>query len=868
MKKLDEKGKIGLTTKRTKLLMKKVFCNRIILPSFTFIVCLFVTYLIWNIAVTNRKSELHAYLEYRSNDVYNRIEQRILNYEQILRNIRGLFYASDNVNRREFSLYFNSLDIDKNYPGIQGIGFSILIPTNQIKEHIADIQNEGFSQYKIWPEGKRETYTSIIYLEPFKGLNLRAFGYDMFSEPVRKKAMQTALDSNKTTISGKVNLVQETGNKVQVGFLIYLPIYKNGTTNLTIGERRKNIIGWVYSPFRMGDFMEGLFGERGEDIHVEIYDWNSITNETKMYDSKQLDNNLDEAPEIKKEIHFNGNKWTILVKYTPQLELRMGHNAASTIRIVGIILSILFTIITWLLVNKKIYTIKEDAKHKLAASYLKKLQQEQQILLDNIPAWVFYKDTENRFIRVNKTFADVMEMSIEQLEGKSLFDIFPKDQAEAYSKDDKEVLTSSIPKLNIIELMESPKGNFWVQTDKVPYIDIEGNIVGIIGFSLNITDRINSEKSLRESNQIIKEIIDSIPLRVFWKDKNLVFLGCNKLFALDAGFTDPKEIIGKDDFQMGWHNQAELYREDDRKVIESGQSKLLIEEPQNTPDGNNITLLTSKIPLLNSEGEIIGVLGIYFDISERKAAEEELMRSHEQLTKLNATKDKFFSIIAHDLRSPFNGFINLTELMADSTENFSHKEFVEHSKSMNKAAKDLYKLLENLLQWAQVQDGSIDFSPQYFDLLKIVSQSIDTIYQRANQKGITIINEIGNSQKVFADEKMIGAVLRNLLSNAVKFTMKDGQILLKSKRFDNGAIEISVADNGVGISAIDVKRIFKVEEKVSSLGTEGETSTGLGLLLCKEFIELHGGNIWAESEENVGSTFYFTLKGRNEDENE
>ncbi len=138
-------------------------------------------------------------------------------------------------------------------------------------------------------------------------------------------------------------------------------------------------------------------------------------------------------------------------------------------------------------------------------------------------------------------------------------------------------------------------------------------------------------------------------------------------------------------------------------------------------------------------------------------------------------------------------------------------------------------------------------------------QSIDTINQRAVQKRITIINNAVNVQKVYADEKMISTILRNLLSNAVKFTKAAGKVIVKYERSDNGTITVSVADNGVGISEYDLKRLFKIEEKVSTQGTEGELSTGLGLLLCKEFVEKNGGKIWAESKENVGSTFYFTL---------
>ena len=172
--------------------------------------------------------------------------------------------------------------------------------------------------------------------------------------------------------------------------------------------------------------------------------------------------------------------------------------------------------------------------------------------------------------------------------------------------------------------------DIYISISTVPLKDSTGSISGIMSVIVDITERKKTEEALSKSHQIIEGIINTIPVRVFWKDKNLVFLGCNTLFAHDAGFADPKDIIGKDDYQMVWRDQAELYRGDDRQVIESGTSKLLIEEPQTTPEGNTITLLTSKIPLRSPEGEIIGVLGTYMDITERKQAEEALRASEEK----------------------------------------------------------------------------------------------------------------------------------------------------------------------------------------------------------------------------------------------
>jgi PAS domain S-box-containing protein len=192
--------------------------------------------------------------------------------------------------------------------------------------------------------------------------------------------------------------------------------------------------------------------------------------------------------------------------------------------------------------------------------------------------------------------------------------------------------------------------DIYISISTVPLKDSTGSISGIMSINVDITERKKAEEALRKSQQLVEEILRAAPVRVFWKDLNLVYLGCNALFANDAGFRDPKDIIGKDDYQMGWRDQAELYRGDDRQVIESGCEKLLIEEPQTTPEGNTITLLTSKIPLRSSNGETIGILGTYMDITVRKHVEEQRDRLISDLQKALSevkTLQGFLPICSH-----------------------------------------------------------------------------------------------------------------------------------------------------------------------------------------------------------------------------
>ena len=254
---------------------------------------------------------------------------------------------------------------------------------------------------------------------------------------------------------------------------------------------------------------------------------------------------------------------------------------------------------------------------------------------------------------------------------------------------------------------------------------------------------------------------------------------------------------------------------------------------------------------------------IFSAIITRKRAENEIKSKNEQLQKTNSEKDKFFSIIAHDLRSPFNGFLGLTQIMEEDLPTLTMPEIQEIAVSLRSSANNLFRLLENLLEWAKMQQGLILFDPKVLQLLPCVDECVTVMLELAKNKGIEITYYISNDLKVFTDSNILQAVIRNLVSNAVKFTSSGGKVCLSAKDTGDKSVEISIRDTGIGMSPKMIENLFKLDVQTSREGTDGEPSSGLGLLLCKEFVEKHAGKIWVESEEGVGSTFYFTLASSN-----
>jgi PAS domain S-box-containing protein len=256
-------------------------------------------------------------------------------------------------------------------------------------------------------------------------------------------------------------------------------------------------------------------------------------------------------------------------------------------------------------------------------------------------------------------------------------------------------------------------------------------------------------------------------------------------------------------------------------------------------------------PFYDLDKTFLGYIGSCYDITENKNNEQ-------KLEELNATKDKFFSIIAHDLKSPFNSMLGFSKLLNDKFDKYDIEKKKDFINVINQGLQDTYKLLENLLTWSQSQRGTIDFKPEKMNLYLICQETSEMLRQSTEDKNIILINKISENTYIEADNDMISLIIRNLISNAIKFTHKGGKVLIDAKNKQQ-LIEITMKDNGIGIPKEIQSKLFDIGKNTSTQGTENETGTGLGLILCKEFVEKHGGEIWVESEVDKGSKFIFTL---------
>jgi len=299
------------------------------------------------------------------------------------------------------------------------------------------------------------------------------------------------------------------------------------------------------------------------------------------------------------------------------------------------------------------------------------------------------------------------------------------------------------------------------------------------------------------------------------------------------------KIKGKDFIYLIIHEMPE--KEKSEEKVEKDDSPVY-----SLFSGNTDNALNENLSFLEQNAKDL----VYFS--------NKLAESEEKLKQLNASKDRFFSIISHDLKNSFFSVMGLSKILADPENDDSDEKKLETAQMLHNSSKNLYAFLENLLAWARVQRGEIDFEPREQQLYDIVAEVTYLFNSKAKQNGIKLINNIGDGILVYCDENMVKTILRNFVSNALNFTGINGTVVIDAQ-IDSEKVTLSVSDTGVGISEENVKKLFRIDEKYIGTNNSGEKGTGLGLILCKEFIEKHVGEVWIESEVGKGSKFYFTL---------
>ncbi len=382
-----------------------------------------------------------------------------------------------------------------------------------------------------------------------------------------------------------------------------------------------------------------------------------------------------------------------------------------------------------------------------------------------------------------------------------------------------------------------------------------------IVISADVKKRRKLAAEVAESRKELGTIINTAPALIFVKDKEKKFTLLNKSF-LNFFNVDYAKILNHSNEQLVMRNEQWLTNEEDETIIKNKISLINIERETTTRDGNTLWLNINKAPILDENDNVVGIVGVMDDITKRIEFQNELIDAHKKLEELNKQKDKFFSIIAHDLRSPFTGMLGLAEILIEDDKILTEEEKNYSMQNFRSSLKNLLSLIDNLLTWARLNLNRVEYSPKEILLSDVINSVFSSQSISAASKKIELQFHGNENKKLFADPDMIETIIRNLVSNAIKFTNTNGKIIVNIIENDTYT-KVEIKDNGVGMKSEIADNLFKLDGKVTTRGTNDEKGTGLGLIVCKEFVEKHGGTISVESKVGVGTTISFTLLKKN-----
>ncbi len=479
-------------------------------------------------------------------------------------------------------------------------------------------------------------------------------------------------------------------------------------------------------------------------------------------------------------------------------------------------------------------------------------------ILKALPGSIYWKDTNGVYLGCNDAMLEMTGMS--SIIGKTDFDMPWADSAHVLRENDQRVITLNSP-LEIEETVKLASGEELVSLSrKAPLHNEDGQIIGIIGTSLNITQRKEIESRLKQTQEItqstLENIVANMPGHVYWKNVDGVYLGCNNRQARSLSFNYGSEIIGKTDFDLPWGSGvADIFRKNDLRIMKTGET-LIIEEKSQV-DGKEAVVLSHKSPMRNKQGDIIGILGISIDISERKKIETELRFAKEQAEAASRAKTEFLENMRHDIRTPLTGIVGFSDIIKSEADNPHIKEYAENLTASSYA---LLELMDEVLEAIRVSSGEIPQLKKKFVLKDILQHAFDLTKAKAASKRVELSMNIDDSMPMYllGDSIRIHRIALELLTNALNFTDSGFvklTVQLASQQNRDIIVKLIVQDTGMGIPKDKQQEIFLHFKRLTPSYKGIYKGAGLGLAVIKQFIDDLDGEIYVDSELQKGTTF-------------
>jgi PAS domain S-box-containing protein len=874
-------------------------------------ICLVLTGIAVVSVVERHQAEDLVKFEKVKNNVSNTFQTRIQIYLNALVQTRGLINVEPRLTREMFSEFVGSMDLARRYPGILGIGFAVRIPAKDIPNVENKMRREGISTFEVWPKDSRPDYFPIVYLEPMNWRNRKAMGYDMFTEPVRRRAMELARDTGGARASAKVRLVQETEKDTQWGFLIYLPVYRAGMSTNTIEERRNALIGYVYAPFRTGDLFEHVTNDLKNELPqagFEIYDGTEATADHLLFSTDSYSSVTDFKDTL--IIPIAGREWTVKIWARPNFNLNTDSSLPKYVFILGSIISLLVYLVVKL-IGRHNQKLKDDIALRTKAE--DELREEKRIVeltskigmslraeldIKKITQLVtdaateltnaqfgafFYKvATDNGDKNLLYTLSGISQKTFETFAETGSPEVFaPTFRGERVVRID-DVAKDPVYR----DLGRLPNGYLPVRSYlAVPVISRSGNTLGGLFFghpepgvftekAEKVAEAIAAQTAVAMDNaSLIASVKDAegkfrvtfenagvgiahVSLQGRWialNDKFCEILGYTREELLQKTFQD---ITHPDDMASSIAKTAKLIR---GEVTSYESDKRYIRK-----DGSYVWVHITEAMARNSRGEALYSILSAQDITEIKRASDEIKRAKEMAEEASRAKSRFLANMSHEIRTPLGVIIGFADLALEPSQ--TAEEVRNYLRSIKKNGHELTRIIGEVLDLSKIEADRLEVEYVRFELGRFLDEIVSLMQVRANEKKISLNLKAQEPlpEFIITDPTRLRQILVNLIGNAIKFTEKgEVNVFVKANNVgpkDLQYLEFAIEDTGIGISKDQQPNLFQAFMQADSSTTRKYGGTGLGLMLSRQLARALGGDLILErSTPGVGSKFTFSV---------
>lgn len=834
-------------------MLKKLQSAKVIASLLT-IFLLGATFLYWQAAERETANSRITALTTAQAQITEAIQARLSRVELVLQAAKGLYEGSDDVSKEEFQRFAEALRLDQSLPGLQGLSVLSHVTDGGRRAHMEDMRANGFRSYQIWPQGDRADYAPIVRIEPYSGINTKAIGFDVQSNPAASPALAQSRDSGLAVLSSRLKIAQDTdGSSASV--VMYLPIYASGASVSTVPERRAALTGWVSAPFRPADLMKGMASQIDTAMGIAIYDGEALSNSTLLYNST-LGNVPSEALQPSRVIDIGGRRWSLVMHPLPAFNSRFKPNQSGQIAALGAALSLSLGALILILGTDRDRTISAA---RVMTRDLRNAQNDLEGLLDALPDVLSEFDLGGRFHKYRTSDKLLRMAPAELFLGKLLPEVLPPEASAICMAALHEANETGFSAGRQIEI---PIGSElrWFELSVSRRNESQPHDQRFIMISRDITERKQFELRLQRSDDQLRLLevcvsnLNDIVLITEAEPFNepgprIVFV--NDAFVRRTGYTR-EEVLGQTPrLLQGPKTQRD---ELDRMGAAFRQWLPVRAELINyTKSGQEFWLELDIVPVKDDSGWYTHWIAVERDITDRKLSEQALSTVNRELLRSNAELEQFAYVASHDLQEPLRSVsscVQLLKLRYGGALDARADEFIDHA--VDGAAR-MQALIDDLLAFSRLGAESRPFTE--VDTEAILQDVCASLALAVAESNAQISHDA--LPRIHGDPSQLTQLFQNLVSNALKFRDDEPALVHVGANLVGNEWIFSVADQGIGIAPQYHERIFGLFKRLHSRSEYA--GTGIGLTTCKKIVAHHGGRIWVESQPKNGSTFFFTL---------